>query len=235
MGKPNSEFVHSVFENIAGKYDFMNSLISFRRHKAWRKFAMKQMQVKKNDSALDVCCGTCDWTISLARASEKGRIDGLDFSQAMLGVGQQKIDKLHLHNQIQLHHGNAMQLPFSDNTFDHATIGFGIRNVPDMNQVFTEMLRVVKPGGQVVCLELSKPTWPPFRLVYYVYFQQILPAFGKIFANKYEQYRWLPESLKSFPGYEELKERLQHLGMVDVQAFPLSGGIAALHIGKKQQ
>ncbi|QKG84324.1 demethylmenaquinone methyltransferase [Kroppenstedtia pulmonis] len=227
------DFVHRVFESIAKDYDRMNTLLSFRRHKSWRKFAMKKMQVRPGDTAIDVCCGTCDWTISLAKASQKGKIVGLDFSSNMLQVGERKVASESLQDQVELIEGNAMDLPFPDNTFDHATIGFALRNVPDYRHVLREMARVVKPGGQVISLELSKPTWPPFRFIYYLYFQRILPWLGKLFANRYEQYQWLPKSLIQFPDYKELAEEMKEEGCFDrVEVYSLTGGIAALHIGQ---
>ncbi len=232
-GKTKERFVHSVFESIAPKYDLMNDLLSFRRHKAWRKFTMKKLNVQPGESAIDVCCGTCDWTLSLARASETGAVFGLDFSQNMLNVGQQKVDAAQLNKQIELLNGNAMELPFEDHRFDYATIGFALRNVPDLDQVLREMRRVVKPGGKVVCLELSKPAWEPFKSIYYFYFRNILPWIGKLVAKRYEQYKWLPESLVKFPDYKELKIRFEQAGLKDVQVYPLTGGIAALHIGTK--
>ncbi|SDC45852.1 demethylmenaquinone methyltransferase / 2-methoxy-6-polyprenyl-1,4-benzoquinol methylase [Melghirimyces thermohalophilus] len=227
-----TQFVHRVFESIAKDYDRMNTLLSFRRHKSWRKFAMKKMNVQAGDTAIDVCSGTCDWAISLAEASGSGRVVGLDFSQNMLQVGEEKLRKRGLDKQVELVYGNAMELPYPDNTFDHATIGFALRNVPDYRHVLREMARVVKPGGQVVSLELSKPTWPPFRSVYYLYFQRILPFLGKLFADRYEQYRWLPESLVEFPDYQKLARIMEDEGCFDhVRVYPLTGGIAALHIG----
>ncbi|WP_281242002.1 demethylmenaquinone methyltransferase [Marininema mesophilum] len=226
------QFVHGVFESIAKDYDRMNTLLSFRRHKAWRNVAMREMKVQPGETALDVCCGTCDWTISLAKASQTGQIVGLDFSQNMLSVGEKKVTEVELESQVSLIHGNAMELPFPDNHFDHATIGFALRNVPDYRHVLKEMARVVKPGGQVVSLELSKPIWPPFRFVYYLYFQRILPWLGKFFADRYEQYRWLPESLLQFPDYRELAKIMeQDHCFKEVKVRPFTGGIAALHIG----
>lgn len=232
--KPKEQFVHEVFESIAGKYDIMNDVLSFRRHKAWRKFTMKKMEVRPGDTALDLCCGTCDWTLSLAYASETGHIHGLDFSHNMLDVGRRKIKEASRERQITLVQGNAMELPFADNSFDHITIGFGLRNVPDLHQVLREMYRVVKPGGQVVCLELSKPTWQPFKGLYYFYFQKVLPRLAKWFAKRYEQYKWLPDSLALFPGREELAGIFREIGLKEVKAYPLTGGIAALHIGIKE-
>ena len=235
MNSPSKSHVHDLFETIAPKYDFMNDLLSFRRHKAWRKFTMKKMAVQEGQTALDLCCGTCDWTISLAEASNTGKIIGLDFSQNMLDVGSIKIKEQKLQRQIELVQGNAMDLPFEDNSFDYVTIGFGLRNVPDYNQVLNEMRRVVKPGGYVVCLELSKPMWQPFKGLYYLYFEKILPMLGKIVAKSFKEYKWLPDSLKTFPDAKQLEQMFRDASLTDVTVHTLTGGIAALHIGKKEQ
>ncbi|NIK77582.1 demethylmenaquinone methyltransferase/2-methoxy-6-polyprenyl-1,4-benzoquinol methylase [Paenibacillus castaneae] len=235
MDSNSKSHVHSVFERIAPKYDLMNDLISFRRHKAWRKFTMKKMNVLPGQTALDLCCGTCDWTIALAEASVTGKVIGLDFSQNMLDIGAAKVDKLALNDQISLVQGNAMSLPFQDNSFDYVTIGFGLRNVPDYLQVLQEMRRVVKPGGKVVCLEVSKPTWQPFKGMYNFYFGRILPLMGKLVAKSFKEYKWLPESLKMFPGRKQLAELFEQAGLEQVNAYPLTGGVAALHMGTKEQ
>lgn len=233
--KAKEKHVHEVFERIAPKYDFMNDLISFRRHKAWRKFALKKMNIQAGQTALDVCCGTCDWTIAVAERNGGSRVVGLDFSAQMLRYGRQKIEQRggRLRDQIELVQGNAMELPFADGEFDFVTIGFGLRNLPDYSQALKEMYRVLKPGGRVVCLELSKPVWQPFKALYYVYLKGILPLMGKLFARSYKQYRWLPESLAMFPDHKELKKIFEEVGFSDVEAYPLAGGIAALHIGKR--
>ncbi len=233
-GAAKEKYVHQVFEDIADKYDRMNTILSFRRDRAWRKFAMKKMNVLPGDTAIDVCCGTCDWTLTLASASKTGEVVGLDFSTNMLHAGNEKIKLAGLAEQVTLIEGNAMKLPFDDNTFDHATIGFALRNVPEIVQVLSEMKRVVKPGGKVVSLELSKPTWKPFRMLYYFYFGKILPLLGKLLAGHYEQYKWLPTSLISFPDYHELQKIMEkEVGFSRVEVYPLSGGITALHIGYK--
>jgi len=229
------EFVHAVFETIAPKYDRMNTLLSFGVHKYWRRFTMKKMKVAYGDSAIDVACGTCDWTIALAKATKAPeKIVGLDFSRNMLQIGRKKLNK-HGFDKVQLVHGSAMEIPFEENTFDYATIGFALRNVPDIHKTLSEMMRVVKPGGKVISLELSKPTWPPFRFIYYLYFNHILPLLGKIFANRYEQYRWLPESLAKFPNHKELEKIFYDVGFGKVETYLLTGGIAAVHIGTKEK
>lgn len=233
--KSKEQFVHEVFESIAPKYDRMNTILSFRRHKAWRKFTMKKMNVKENQTAIDVCCGTGDWTLSLAEAvGPHGQVIGLDFSQNMLEIGEAKRKRLG-YEQVRLVQGNAMTLPFEDNSFDYATIGFALRNVPDIHTVLSEMMRVVRPGGMVVSLELSKPVWPVFKQLYYAYFNYILPFIGKVFANRFEQYRWLPESLKSFPDSRELAAIFEQVGLKQVETYLLTGGIVAVHIGYKER
>ena len=234
-GRKKEDYVHSVFENIADKYDLMNTVLSFRRHKAWRNFTMKKIMVKEGNTAIDVACGTADWTIALAKATKTGKVVGLDFSEKMLDVGIKKVRNLELDKQIEFIEGNAMKLPFEDNSFDYATIGFALRNVPDIEKVLSEMMRVVKPGGRVVSLELSKPNWLPFRKIYFFYFYHILPFVGKLFTNHYEQYAWLPESLTNFPDQQELSDIFTKVGLESIEVYPLTGGIAALHIGYKRR
>lgn len=232
MGKTKEQHVHEVFEKISSNYDSMNSVISFQQHKSWRSDTMKAMQVKEGSCALDVCCGTADWTIALAKETgTTGTVKGLDFSQNMLNVGKEKVKDL---PQIELIHGNAMELPFEDNTFDYVTIGFGLRNVPDYKQVLQEMNRVAKPGGMIVCLETSQPDSKLFNAGFRFYFRYIMPIFGKLFAKSYKEYSWLQESAKEFPNRAELAQLFETVGMVNVTSKPYSGGAAARHIGYKK-
>ncbi|WLR53099.1 demethylmenaquinone methyltransferase [Bacillus tianshenii] len=233
MGRSKEERVHHVFESIYDKYDMMNSVISFQRHKAWRKDTMKLMNVQAGQCALDLCCGTADWTISLADAvGPNGKVYGLDFSQNMLKVGEEKVKHQGLH-QVELIHGNAMNLPFEENSFDFVTIGFGLRNVPDYLQVLKEMHRVLKPGGKAVCLETSQPTAIGFKQAYYLYFKHIMPMLGKMLAKSYDEYAWLHESAKDFPGRNELKEMFLQTGFAKVDVKSYTGGVAAMHMGHK--
>ena len=166
---------------------------------------MKRMKIDKNSSALDVCTGTGDWAIAMANAvGADGKVIGLDFSKNMLKVAIDKKEHEAL-KQLEFIHGNAMELPFEDNTFDYVTIGFGLRNVPDYLTVLKEMHRVVKPGGIVVCLETSQPTLIGFRQGYYLYFRFLMPMFGKLFAKSYDEYAWLHESAKDFPDKYALR------------------------------
>jgi demethylmenaquinone methyltransferase / 2-methoxy-6-polyprenyl-1,4-benzoquinol methylase len=233
MQQSKEQRVHHVFEKIYENYDKMNSVISFQQHVRWRKDTMKRMNVKSGSKALDVCCGTADWTIALANSvGSKGEVFGLDFSENMLKIGQKKVKQLGL-KQVELIHGNAMELPFDDNTFDYVTIGFGLRNVPDYMQVLKEMNRVLKPGGMAVCLETSQPTMIGFKQLYYLYFRFIMPTFGRIFAKSYKEYSWLQESARDFPGMKQLARMFESAGFKNVFFKPYSGGVAAVHIGYK--
>ncbi|WHY84448.1 demethylmenaquinone methyltransferase [Neobacillus novalis] len=234
MQQSKEERVHDVFEKISDSYDKMNSVISFQQHIKWRKDTMKRMNVQPGSKALDVCCGTADWTIALADAvGPSGKVTGLDFSQNMLNVGIEKVKEIGL-NQVTLVHGNAMELPFEDNSFDYVTIGFGLRNVPDYLQVLKEMRRVVKPGGIGVCLETSQPTLIGYRQLFYFYFRFIMPMFGKLFAKSYKEYSWLQESARDFPGMRELVRMFEQAGFDNVKYKSYSGGAAAVHIGYKK-
>ena len=193
---------------------------------------MSTMNVQKGNKALDVCCGTADWTIALSEAvGSKGQVTGLDFSENMLEVGKQKTASL---DNIQLVHGDAMNLPFDDNSFDYVTIGFGLRNVPDYLSALKEMHRVLKPGGMVVCLETSQPTLPLFKQIYSLYFKFVMPIFGKMFAKSKEEYEWLQQSTFNFPDKQTLKGLFFEAGFNDIIVRSFTGGVAAMHLGYKE-
>lgn len=233
MAQTKEQRVHEVFESISGNYDTMNSVISFQLHKLWRKDTMARMDVQRGSKTLDVCCGTADWTIAMAEAvGPTGEAYGLDFSQNMLNVGIEKTKDM---PNVTLLQGNAMELPFEDNTFDYVTVGFGLRNVPDYLQALREMNRVVKPGGKVVCLETSQSEIPVYRQVFRFYFHYVMPLFGKLFAKSYKEYSWLQESADAFPGVKQLKKMFEKAELENVTFKKYSGGAAAVHIGYKKQ
>ncbi|UTR08393.1 demethylmenaquinone methyltransferase [Alkalihalobacillus sp. LMS6] len=233
MNHPKEERVHRVFQSIHKRYDMMNSVISLQRHKAWRKDTMTRMAVKENSSALDVCCGTADWSIALSEAvGDSGKVVGLDFSENMLLVGKEKVEQQNIKN-VELIQGNAMELPFENDTFDYVTIGFGLRNVPDYMQVLKEMVRVTKPGGKIVCLETSQPTIPGFKQLYFFYFKHVMPLAGKVLVKKYDEYAWLHESTLQFPDREKLAKMFQEAGMTGIEVKSYTGGVASMHLGQK--
>ncbi|HEC2173840.1 TPA: demethylmenaquinone methyltransferase [Staphylococcus delphini] len=229
--KANKAQVHEVFQNISGKYDRLNNIISFEQHKVWRKKVMKEMNVQAGTIALDVCCGTADWTIALSQAvGPEGEVTGLDFSENMLKVGEEKT--AHMDN-IRLVQGDAMALPFDDNAFDYVTIGFGLRNIPDYSKALSEMYRVLKPGGMAVCLETSQPTMPVFKQGYRLYFKFVMPIFGKIFAKSKQEYEWLQQSAFDFPDCETLKKMFEDVNFENVKVRSFTGGVAAMHLAYK--
>lgn len=229
--------VHRVFSHIARRYDLMNSVLSFQQHKLWRYFTMRKLNIKPGAKVLDVAAGTGAWTFSLAKTvGPTGKVVGLDFCQEMLDVAIERRPKLgYTESNLPFVHGDAMALPFADNTFDFTTIGFALRNVPDIMQSLREMKRVIRPGGKVVSLELSKPDSKFFRSLYFFYFYKILPILGAIAVGKKEPYAWLPESLTDFPDRKRLALMFEEAGLIHVESYAFSGGIAALHIGQKPE
>lgn len=232
--RSKEEYVYKIFSSIAHRYDLLNTALSFNRDKYWRRFAVAKSELKPGGSALDVCCGTGMLALELAKvAGMEGRVVGLDFCENMLEVAARNIARVPHGRIVELVHGNAMDLPFPDNTFDCATIGFALRNVPDMIKVLSEMLRVVKPGGTVVSLELSKPEVPVFKQLYYFYFNHVVPVLGRLGVGLDGPYSYLPNSLKSFPHQREIREIFASLGMVEATYYELTGGIVSVHVGKK--
>lgn len=234
-GRDKERYVHDIFSSIAHRYDLLNTALSFNRDKYWRKFAVRQSGLQLGDTGLDVCCGTGMLTIEQAKAvGMKGRVVGLDFCENMLQKAVDNIKRTPYREVIELVKGNAMQLPFEDNTFDCATIGFALRNVPDILKTIQEMRRVVKPGGRVISLELAKPGAPVFKQIYYLYFNHLVPLLGRMGVGQNGPYSWLPNSLKSFPHQSEIRDLFLEAGLFDAHYYELTGGVVAVHIGTKR-
>lgn len=230
--KNKEEYVHHIFSTIAHKYDFLNTALSFNRDKYWRKFAISKSGLKPGGLGLDICCGTGMLTIEQAKAiNNQGKIVGLDFCQDMLDVALENVNKTSYKDCIELVQGNAIDLPFKDNTFDCCTIGFALRNVPDVRKTIQEMSRVVKPGGKVINLELSKPNAPVFKQAYHLYFYRLVPLLGKMGIGKDGPYSYLPESVKDFPHQSVIQDIFVEEGLKDAVYHELTGGIATVHVG----
>lgn len=226
------EYVHHIFASIAHRYDLLNTVLSFNRDKYWRRFTVSQTGLKPGGYGLDVCCGTGMLTIEQARlVGSQGKVVGLDFCEKMLARAVDNIAKTACKDNIQLVCGNAVDMPFEDNTFDCATIGFALRNVPDIRKTIAEMARVVRPGGKVVSLELSKPGAPFFKQIYYLYFNHLVPILGRLGIGLDGPYSYLPNSLKDFPHQREIKDLFSAVGLVDVSYYELTGGIVTVHVG----
>lgn len=223
-------FVRNIFDRIAKRYDVMNTILSFNQDKRWRRIAVEQLGLKGGDKMLDVACGTCALTIEAFRKEPYLEATVLDFSSAMLSVAKKILQEKGLEKKVTLQKGDAMTLPYADDTFDSAIIGFALRNVPDIKQVLKEMHRVVKKGGKVVTLELAKPSTPGFKQLYYTYFEKILPLLGS-FGITGETYSWLPESLKRYPHQREILKLFGNIGFKSPICLELTGGIVAVHVG----
>src|SRR5689334_4081945 len=187
--------VRAMFDRIAGVYDVMNSVMTAGLHHRWRSRAADLAELRPGDRALDIATGTGDLAIELAgRVMPGGEVIGSDFSEGMLGRARTKAP------QLRFEWGDALELPYPDDAFAAATVGFGARNFSDLEQGLREMVRVVRPGGKVVVLEITTPTKPPLSLFYSVWFDRIVPLLGRFD----EAYTYLPSSVTRFPGPEAL-------------------------------
>jgi demethylmenaquinone methyltransferase/2-methoxy-6-polyprenyl-1,4-benzoquinol methylase len=219
--------VQRLFSSVAPTYDLLNAVLSFGLHRRWRKRAAEECRLQPGGIGLDVATGTGDFALELRRrVGPMGRIVGADFCEPMLRIGQKKVG-----GQALLLQGDALSLPFPDHAFDAATMGFGLRNVADIQQTLNEMARVVRPGGRVVQLELAKPRHPLFRSIYYLYFQRLLPMIGKLIHGRRENYAYLPASLQEFPSREEIVRKMERAGLTDVTVQDLTFGIVTVFAG----
>lgn len=227
--------VHDLFSRVAPHYDQMNNLISLGTQNGWRKKFLRELKVVPGNFALDLCCGTGDITIALAKqVGPSGNVIGLDFNNDMLELADQKIRKQDLQKEIQLRQGDAMHLPYPDQSFDIVTIGFGLRNVPDADQVLKEIYRVLKPGGKVGILETSQPTNPIVKLGWQTYFK-LFPSFARILGAKVSDYQYLSRTTAKFVSAKHLKKMLEENGFENVQVKKLNLGAGAIHIGIKKK
>ena len=217
--------VRTMFDRIADRYDLMNSVMTAGMHHRWRERAADLSRVGPGAAALDVCCGTGDLALELARrVGPGGRVVGLDFSAPMLELAREKS------GAVRWVQGNALELPFEDGEFDAATVGFGARNVVDLRRGIAEMARVVRPGGRVVILEITTPRRPPLSWFYAVWFDRIVPLLGTVAGDR-DAYTYLPDSVRRFPPAEELAALMHGVGLREVRYLILAGGIIAIHSG----
>jgi demethylmenaquinone methyltransferase/2-methoxy-6-polyprenyl-1,4-benzoquinol methylase len=217
--------VRAMFDRIARVYDLMNSVMTAGLHHRWRERAADLAALREGDSALDVASGTGDLALELARrVGPSGTVVGSDFSEPMLDVARRKSAA------VRWEWANALELPYRDDEFDAATVGFGARNFSDLDRGLAEMARVVRPGGRVVVLEITVPRRPPLSTFFSVWFDRIVPALGKV-AGDPDAYAYLPSSVKRFPGPEALAARMHAAGLDDVRWILTAGGIIALHSG----
>jgi demethylmenaquinone methyltransferase/2-methoxy-6-polyprenyl-1,4-benzoquinol methylase len=231
-GDEKAAFVHRLFSQVAPTYDILNRTLSMGQDQMWRRVAAREAGLKPGDAALDVATGTGDLARELLRyVGLEGRVTGADFCKPMLDLGEKR--NRDLRAPIEMVEADALHLPFADNTFDAVTIAFGTRNVADLSLCFREMTRVAKPGGRVVCLELARPLWPPFRSLYLAYFNRVLPGAARFIHPNKRNYAYLPASLAAFVDREELADIMRAAGLENIHVVNLTGGIVAIHVGTK--
>ena len=228
-------YVQHLFGRIARIYDLMNHLMSFGLDGRWRAFAARYLALGIGELGLDLGTGTADLSIAVIRRSgPRTRMIGMDITPEMLEQGRIKLAKLGLQDRIELRLGDAEHIDLPDNSVDGCCSAFTVRNLTDIKQGFCEMLRVVRPGGRVVCLEISHPPGKIFGSLFHFYFYRLAPLFGTIIGKAFEEYNYLPHSLTTFPDARGLKATMEEAGWSDVRFYRLTRGIVAVHVGTKR-
>ncbi|HET9530723.1 MAG TPA: bifunctional demethylmenaquinone methyltransferase/2-methoxy-6-polyprenyl-1,4-benzoquinol methylase UbiE [Blastocatellia bacterium] len=231
-GSRKAERVRSMFAEIAPRYDLLNHLLSLNIDRRWRRFTIRKIIDSLNKPgtiALDLCCGTADLSIELARYAPT---IGLDFCHPMLQVGKRKTEGLA--RPIQLVEGDALRIPSADEAFGVVTIAFGLRNLESVEDGLREIYRVLRREGRAAILEFSRPRMPVFRGLFNLYFTRLLPRIGGAISGSQFAYQYLPESVREFPDQERLRAMMEAVGFSRVRYYNLFGGVAALHLGEKQ-
>lgn len=226
--------VREMFSRISPKYDFLNHFLSVNIDKGWRQVVRQKLSATLRDEkaiVLDVACGTGDLSLELKR-SAAARVIGTDFCYPMLEIAEQKSRSENV--PIPYIEGDALALPFADQSFDAVSIAFGLRNLANWKAGLAEMKRILKPDGILVVLEFSQPVVPGFRQAFQFYFKHVLPKIGGAVSGAREAYEYLSDSVSRFPDQKELAEMMREIGFLEVAYQNLTGGVAALHTGRAE-
>lgn len=226
------EQIAAMFNSIAPKYDFLNHTLSFGIDKLWRRKAIRLISGSSPESILDVATGTGDFAVAALKTGAR-KITGIDISREMIGVGQEKIRKLRLEDKITLMTGDSEEINFPDQSFDAATVAFGVRNFENLSRGLDELFRVLKQGGTLCVLEFSNPRNPVVRFGYRFYSKNLMPWFGRIISGDNSAYTYLPESVEEFPDGEKFITFMRESGFAQITEYRLTFGIATIYIGKK--
>ncbi len=226
------EEVAEMFNNISGRYDFLNHFLSMGIDKIWRKKAVKELREVHPERILDIATGTGDFALALLRLKPK-EVIGVDISQGMLDVGKEKMKKKRVDSIVKMQLGDSEALPFEDNYFDALTVGFGVRNYENLEKGLSDMLRVLRPGGKAVILEFSKPRKFPVKQLFGFYSKRVIPFLGRTISKDKRAYTYLPESVAAFPEGKDFEAILSKVGYKNVKSRLVSGGIATIYSGIK--
>ena len=226
-----------MFNDIAPTYDKLNHILSLNVDKSWRRKSVKRLKkavaLKQNPKILDVACGTADSTVQIAKTIANAAIWGIDISEKMLEIGEKKVSKLRLTERIKFYKSPAENIGFQDDTFDAAFVAFGVRNFTDRLKGLSEILRVLKPNGVLLVLELSEPQNVIIRWLYNLYFKNILPFIGKRVSGNADAYRYLQQTVEKFPMPKEFVNILESVGYQEVKHKAFSFGLCRLYQAKK--
>ena len=221
-GPARADRVRALFDRIAPRYDLINDLQSFGLHRFWKRRLLALAKIRPGAPALDLCCGTGDLTIALAVAG--ARVIGCDFSRRMLSVARSRARP-----DTQFLQADALALPARTESFEVITIGYGLRNLADLRNGIAEMLRVLKPGGQLLILDFGKPRNPLWRALYFTYLRAFVPIFGRIFCGDAAAYSYILESLLHYPAQDGVSHLLEQFGCTEVEVHNLLGGVMSIH------
>lgn len=225
--------VATMFNNISGKYDFLNHFLSFGIDKMWRRKAISTLRGLKPESILDVATGTGDFALESIKILKPKQVIGIDISEGMLAIANEKIEKQGLQNLFDVELGDCEELRFEEGTFDAVTVAFGVRNFENLHQGLLNICRVLRPGGQVVILEFSNPRKFPIKQLYSFYSKRIMPTIGKFFSKDSRAYAYLPESIIQFPDGEEFTSCLKDAGFRKAASRPQTFGICTIYVATK--
>jgi len=225
-------YVNRMFSTIAKRYDFITAFLSYGMDKGWKRRLVDMAELSGNEMVLDLACGTGDITFALREKVDRGRAIGLDITQEMLVIAEKKRRAVGI-NAIHFERSDIMQMPFSNESFDRITGGYALRNVPDIAGALVEIKRVLKPGGKFLSLDFGKPKLGIYRWTYFQYLTVVGSLLGLILHGDADTYRYIPESLKLYPGQYEVENLIKQAGFIDVGHTDFMGGIMAINWGRK--